>query len=132
MNRNLLVLGVVALLVLGGIAAFLASRNGGSITNIFQKTTNQIIHNSYFTQLIANGVTTEKDLKSIGDIRPFGDGFIGVSKEPLEWEQAQDLAGRTGARILATEAGAKQELLAWLAKTFGFHLSAPVWLSENV
>jgi hypothetical protein len=131
LNRNMLVLGVTVLLLLGGLAVFLASRNGGSVFNIFQNTTNQIMHNSYFTQLIASGVTTEKDLKALAEIRPYGDGFIGVSKEPLAWEQAQGLAGRTGARILAVEAGSKQELLAWLGTTFREHLSAPVWLSEN-
>ncbi|MEI6535821.1 MAG: hypothetical protein WCN98_10810, partial [Verrucomicrobiaceae bacterium] len=134
MNRNLLVLGVITLLALGGIAAFLASRGGGNIFNTVNNITNQIIHNNYFTQLIASGVTTEKDLQAIAEIRPFGDGFIGISKEALPWEQARDLAKRTGSEILAVEdgpAGSRTQLLAWLGNTFGSHLSSTVWVSER-
>ena len=134
LNRNLLVLGVVTLVVLGGVAAFLASKNGGNIFNTFQNITNQIIHNSYFTQLIASGATTEKDLEDIAEIRPYGDGFIGISKEAFDWEQAQDLAKRTGAQVLAVDAagiGSKPELLTWLGTTFSNHLSAPTWVRDR-
>ena len=134
LNRNMLVLGVTVLLLLGGLAAFLASRNGGSVFNIFQNTTNQIIHNSYFTQLIASGVTTEKDLKAIGDIRPYGDGFIGISKEPLAWEQARDLARRTGAEVLPIEddaAGTKLQLTDWLNIAFAQQLDSTVWVRQD-
>ncbi|MCC6884792.1 MAG: hypothetical protein IT576_21730 [Verrucomicrobiales bacterium] len=134
LNRNLLVLGVVTLLILGGVAAFLASKNGGNIFNTFQNITNQIIHNSYFTQLIADGVTTEKDLEAIAEIRPYGDGFIGVSKDAFNWGQAQDLANRTGAQILAVDEAArdtKPELLTWLSTTFSNHLSAPTWVWDQ-
>jgi len=134
MNRNLRVLGVVALLVLGGIAAFLASRNGGNIFNVFQNVTNQIINNSYFTQLIADGVTTKEDLQAIAEIRPYGEGFIGVSKAALDWERAQDLAKRTGSRILRVDrAGieSREELVTWLETTFDSHLSSPVWALDQ-
>jgi hypothetical protein len=134
MNRNLLVLGLVALLVLGGIAAFLASRNGGSITNIFQNTTNNIIHNNYFTQLIASGATTMEDLRSIEEIRPYGDGFIGVSKAQLNWSQAGDLAKRTGSEVLAVEdsaAGTKQQLIEWLKTTFAAQFQPTLWVRQD-
>ena len=131
LNRNLLVLGVAALLTLGGVAVFLASKNGGTTVNTFQNITNEIIHNSYFTQLIADAVTTEKDLEAIAEIRPYEGGFIGVSKEALSWEQAQNLAKRTGAEILAVDdaaLGSKQELVTWLATTFMSHLSSSIWV----
>ena len=134
LNRNMLVLGVVALLALGGLATFLASRNGGSVFNIFQNTTNQIIRNSYFTQLIASGETTEKDLKMLAEIRPFGDGYIGISKEALTWPQAQELAARTTSSVLDFESGDKvrrRELVDWLTTTYPNHLSPPVWVEEN-
>lgn len=131
MSRNLLVLGVVTLVVLGGVGVFLASKNGGNAFNLFQNITQQIINNSYFTQLIADGVTTKQDLEAIAEIRPYGDGFIGVSKEALDWEAARALAGRTGARVLSTESGgiaSNEDLLDWLGATFGAHLDAPTWL----
>lgn len=133
LNRNLLVLGVVTLVILGGVAAFLASKNGGNIYHTFQNITNQIIHNSYFTQLIASGATTEKDLEAIAEIRPYGEGFIGVSKEAFDWEQAQDLAKRTGAQVLAVEDSvvSSKELLAWLKPTFSSNLHTPVWVREG-
>lgn len=132
-NRNLLILGSVALLVLGGLGFFLASR-GGSIFNSEQKITNQIIHNSYFTRLIASGATTEKDLQTLAMIRPYGSGFIGVSKEALPWLLAQDYAKRTGAEILAMEdssAGSKQQLIDWLPTALPTQLTTPVWVREN-
>ena len=134
LNRNLLVLGVVTLVILGGVAVFLASKNGGNIFNIFQNVTNQIIHNSYFTQLIADGVTTEKDLEAIAEIRPYGGGFIGTSKEALSWNQAQELSKRTGASVLSIEdsgAGSKQELVDWLNNTLESQMGTTLWVQED-
>ena len=133
MNRNLLVLGVVALLVLGGIAAFLASRNGGSITNIFQNTTNNIIHNNYFTQLIASGATTLEELQAIAEIRPYGSRFIGITRDAMSWSQVQDVARRTGAQVMTLDGGdARTKLLAWVDESYSTHLSTTaVWVREN-
>ncbi len=134
MTRNLFVLGILALLAIGGVALFLASKSGGNVFNSFQNITNQIINNSYFTQLIADGVTTKEDLQEIAEIRPYGDGFIGVSKAALDWDQAQDLAKRTGAEVLAAEdsaAAPRQKLLAWLVDIFSSHLLSPVWIREH-
>ncbi len=134
LNRNLLVLGVVTLVMLGVVAVFLASKNGGNIFNTFQNISNQILHNSYFTQLITNGVTTEKDLEALAEIRPYGDGFIGVSKDPLAWDQAQELARRTGAQILAVDDAtidSREQLLTWLRATFESHLSSTVWVHDQ-
>jgi hypothetical protein len=134
LNRNMLVLGVTALLLLGGLAAFLASRNAGNIFNIFQNTTNNIIHNNYFTQLIANGTTTMEDLKSIEEIRPYGDGFIGISKAQLNWSQAGDLAKRTGSEVLAVEDSPtvkKQQLIEWLKTTFAAQFQPTLWVRQD-
>jgi len=133
MNRNMLVLGLVALLAIGGVAVFLASKNGVNIFNSFQNTTQQIINNSYFTQLIADGATTKEDLEAIAEIRPYGDRFIGVSKEAFNWEQAQDLAMRTGSNILSLEESTNvpgEKLMTWITNTFGSHLSSPVWIRK--
>ena len=134
LNRNILILGTLALLVLGGLAIFLASRNGGNIFNTKQNITNQIIHNSYFTQLIAAGATTEKDLKSIAEIIPHGDGFIGISKEAMTWEQAQSFAKRTGAAVLGVDAGGpdlSRKLSDWLAVSFASHFPSTIWSRQH-
>lgn len=134
MNRNMLVLGIVALLAIGGVAIFLASKNGGNIFNTFQNITNEIVNNSYFTQLIADGVTTKKDLETIAEIRPYGDGFIGISKEPLAWGNALDLAKKTGSAVLEIEdggAGTRQQLTEWLNTTFASHLDSTLWVRQD-
>ena len=100
---------------------FLASKNGGNIFNTFQNTTNQIINNSYFTQLIADGVTTKEDLAEIAEIRPYGDGFLGVSKGAMDWDGSLDFAHRTGSKILPIGHSAREsreDQLRWLSKTF--------------
>ena len=99
-NRNLLILGVIALLVLGGIGIFLASQKSGDTNTTVQNIRNEIINNSYFTQLIASGVTTRENLDAVGNIRPYGNGFIGVSVEAMTWEEAEAFASRCGAAVL--------------------------------
>jgi len=134
MNRNFLVLGVVALLAIGGVAIFLASKSGGNVFNLFQNTTNQIINNSYFTQLIADGKTTKEDLEAIAEIRPYGDGFIGVSKEALTWEQSQGLARRTGSEVLSVEDSptrTQQQLIDWLKTTFSSQFGPMLWVQDG-
>ncbi len=94
MNRNLLVLGSVALLILGGFAFFVASRKSGD-THV----TKQIINNTYFQQLIASGATTREDLEALEIIRPYGDGLIGISRENFDWPGAVGFAGRAGGNL---------------------------------
>ncbi len=132
-NRNILILGSVILLVLGGLAFFLVSR-GGNIFNSEQRITKQIINNSYFQNLIASGGTTKRDLEAFAMIRPYQDGFIGVSNEAISWEQAAELAGKTGSQVLSLDEVAgesRQQVLAWLESTFRSHLSPPVWVCER-
>ena len=134
MNRNLLILGSITLLTMGGVAVFLASRKGGDTFNTKQNITNEIIHNNYFTQLIASGVTTEKDLDAVTDIRPYGDGFIGMSKESMVWERAQALAKRTGSGIMSVEhweGGSRQQSLEWLSSVDKTKLSPTLWIQEQ-
>lgn len=133
MNRNLLILGSAALLVLGGLGFFLASRDW-NIFNTEQRITKEIIHNTYFQNLIASGMTAQKDLEAMAVIRPHGDGFIGVSKEALSWEQAVELAGKSGSQVLSVDEVAdesREQVLAWLESTFRSHLSSSIWVSEH-
>jgi hypothetical protein len=131
-NRNLLILGSTALLVLGALGFFLASlKHGDARTNI-SNFNNEIINNSYFQQLIASGETTERDLDAVTDIRPLEDGFVGVSKESRAWESAQALAKLVGAEVLEIGNGIKQEeTTRWLASTFANVYESPAWVQED-
>ncbi|MBE2282863.1 MAG: hypothetical protein IAE77_05320 [Prosthecobacter sp.] len=101
MQRNLRWLGIAALLVLGGVGAFLALRGG----NVFNTTQNvrQIINNQFFQNLITTGKATRQALEEMAAIQADGEDFVGVSREKLTWTQAQDLARRAGAEVLPIE-----------------------------
>jgi hypothetical protein len=131
-NRNILILGSVILLVLGGLAFFLVSR-GGNIFNSEQKITKQIINNSYFQNLVASGATTKSDLEAISIIRPYQDGFLGISKENFNWEGAQTLAERTGARIpgVDDDTATRRALLDAILFSFPDHATVPLWASSE-
>jgi len=130
-NRNLLVLGIVTLLVLGGIGFYLASQKSGDTYNTTQNIRNEILNNTYFTQLIAAGITTMEDLKAILNIRPYADGFIGISSEVLLWDQAKELSSRTGSGILAANHEQDRELVSWLTATFTRETESPLWMSKD-
>ena len=127
LNRNLLILGAVVLLVLGGIGFFLASQKSGDTNTTTQNIHNEIINNSYFQNLIATGVTTKEDLEAIGDIRPYGDGFIGISAASLGWEEAKVMAVRTGSVVVETSFD--NGLEPWLIKTFAMTSPSLSWVS---
>jgi hypothetical protein len=125
-----LVFGLIALCTLAGLAFFLAQRKTGDTVTSETTITNSITHNNYFTQLIASGVTTAADLESIGDIRPFGSGFIGISRAPLLWTDAVALAARTGSEILPLDplsGESRKQLLSSLSA----HITLGLWVKEN-
>ena len=134
LNTTMLGLGTLAMLVIGALALFLANRKTGDTTTIDTTITNSETYNSYFTQLISIGLTTAKDLESVSDIRPYGKGFIGISREGLSWTKAQDLAQRTGAEILSVDVdgnGSRQQLLTWLTTTYATTPASSVWVREQ-
>ena len=134
LNTTILVLGCTALLVLGAVAFFLANRKTGDVYNTEQTITTSETHNTYFTQIIAAGLASASDLASIADIRPYADHFIGITKAPLSWERAQDLARQAGAEILPIgdkADGTQAQLLAWLVTSYSSELSTSVWVSQG-
>ncbi len=134
LNRKLLLLGAAALLVLGGIGAVLISRRSGNVHHTTQNITNEIIRNKFFTDLIASGATTEKELEAISEIRPHGEGFIGISKEKVTWEEARELAWNTGSEILPfedREGRTRSELARFLAETFPGLLGETSWIQDR-
>lgn len=134
MNRNLLILGSAALLVLGGLAFFIASRKGGDTYNAKQDISNEIIHNKFFTDLIASGATTAKDLETVMEIKSFGDGFIGISRDKVTWEEARELALNTGSDVLGMDDGDGRPLLEIagdLTAAFSHKLGETVWVRQG-
>lgn len=99
-HRNLLVPGIAALAVLGGIGFVLASRKSGDSHVTKNDIRNDIINNSYFAQLIASGATTRKDLERLAVIAAYRDGFIGISKEAVAWSEATKFAVGTASSVL--------------------------------
>ena len=125
-SRNLLILGSVALLALGGIGFYLASQKSGDATTVNQNIRNEIINNTYFQNLIATGITTKQDLEAIESIRPYQNGFIGISAAKLGWQEASIMATRTGGVVL--DAGSDAELSSWLVKTFATSSTSLAWI----
>ena len=102
LRRNLLILGAATILTLGGIAAILATRTEKDV-RVTTATTNDFIHNRFFTDLVATGKTTANDLRSVGSVIPCGTGFVGVSKEKVTWARAEELARKVGGEILLVD-----------------------------
>ena len=134
LNRNLLVLGIAVLVLLGGLGIYLALTTKGDTYQTREERISEIIRNQYFTDLIASGKTTRKELLGLWDIRPYGLGFVGVSNETRTWEQAAELAGRTGSTILMVDpadAVARPLMLNWLAEVTTDLDGATLWLLDN-
>lgn len=117
MNRNFLILGAAALLMLGGIGFFLASRSQGNTMLTREGRIREMIRNRYFSDLIAAGKADKKALLALWDIRPFGTGFIGITGKTAAWEQAPALAREVGAGVLRLDppdTAARTALMDWL------------------
>jgi len=134
MNHTTRVLGLLALLVIGGAAIFLASRPGGDTHIKNRKIREEIIHNEFFTRLIASGATTLEDLRSVESFAAYGDGYVGLSEEAWTWDEAESLAQRTGGTILdlaRTPHEGRKEMGTWLAKTFPDATGRAVWVEDQ-
>ena len=117
MNRNLRILGVSVLMLLGGLGIYMALKPGGDVHNTRQQILREVIRNQYFTDLIASGATTEKELLGLWDIRAYGIGFVGLTEEQCAWDKAPELAKRMGASVLnldPPDAASRTPLLYWL------------------
>lgn len=100
LNNTMLILGLLAMILIGGLALYLANRKTGDVSTVTQNITTSLTHNTFFSQLIATGITTDAAMAEICTIRPYGDGFIGLSRELLSANGASGLAAKTGASIL--------------------------------
>lgn len=134
MNRNVRLLGVLALLIIGGLVIWLASRPGGNVFNTNQTIRQEIIENEFFTRLIASGVTTKAQLEKAKGITAYGNGFIGLSEEVWTWNEAQTLARRSGAQVLDLALIPKEgrkELGGWLGENFPSSIGSVAWVTDN-
>ncbi|MBC8001567.1 MAG: hypothetical protein H7X97_03170 [Opitutaceae bacterium] len=134
MNRNLLILGSVTLLVLGGLATFIASRKEGNVHNTRQVIRNEITNNSFFKSLITSGTTTARDLESVTGIREDGSGFIGVSKDKMTWDQSLEFAKKVGGEILdpgLPDSMWRVQRTDLVTEAFPELLGSTVWVAEK-
>lgn len=134
LNFTTLLLGMMALLTLGALAFFLAQRRTGDVTTVESSTTNTQVSNSYFQQLMANGVATAGDLEALADLGADGDRFIAVSRRALPFAAAEALAGRVGAEVLSVEPsdeGSRRLLAGWMGGALDPAGSPEVWVRAN-
>lgn len=134
LNNTMLILGLLAIGVIGGLAIYLAHRKTGDTYQTQTSISTSVTNNTFFTQIIAAGLATSADLAAIADIRPRGDILVGISKEPLAWNEARDLAAKIGAAILPlgnTSGETDEPLATWLRENFASHLTSPVWVSSG-
>ena len=99
-----------------------------------EKVVNEVVRNQYFQDLITSGATTEKDLDAVAAVQPYGEEFVGSSREGLTWKEAQDLAKRTGAEILAIEGTRERparQFAEWLASVFPALHGSTVWVTTE-
>ncbi len=118
MKRNLVVLGVAVLALLGGTGIYLALTTKGDTYLTREERIREIIRNQYFTDLIASGKTTKKELLTLWDIRPYGVDFVGLTGKAGGWDESATLAAGVGATVLKLDppdASARTVLLEWLA-----------------
>lgn len=129
-----LISGSVVIMVLGGLALFNASCRDGGTHTAEHDVDNEVMSNPYFQQLIASGVTTDGNLKECAHIRPYGNDFIGVSLAPLTWDQANELAHRTGSLVLSADQKSIKkngDLAEWVLQAFPQEAVKPLWLAKG-
>jgi hypothetical protein len=124
LGSTMLVLGLLAIAILGGLAFFLANR-GGSPNHGNQT----LVENTNIHRDVPPGLTAD-DLKEVGDIWFGPHGFIGVSMQAIDWEQAAALAKRTGAEILSVDESdpAWSSRHGWLRDHFAVPLAMQTWV----
>ena len=72
-------------------------------------------------------------MEAIEDIKPFQNGFIGITKDLLTWKDAQALAERCGAEIPDVDETDPfwQTLLDELKRAFPNHADTTLWVRQS-
>jgi hypothetical protein len=129
LNNTVLILGLLAIFLIGGLAFYLANRKTGDVSTVTHNITTSMTHNTFFSQLIATGITTDAAMAEIAAIRPHGDGFIGLSRDPLSASGASGIAERTGATILEIPSqpdGGMPPLVTWIRQNLAGGVTARI------
>ena len=124
LSNTMLILGLLAIAITGGLAFYLANRKPTET-----HTSQELVENTTIHRDIPPGMTA-KDLDGVGDIRSHAGGFIGISMEAVDSVQADELAKRTGAEVLAVDPSdpAWPALHDWLRGHFQAPLTMQAWV----
>ncbi len=128
------ILGAVSLLVLSGLVIYLVRDKKESSYIERQRIHNKIAHSDYFTGLVAGGTVDPQAMEAVEGLRPYGSGFIGLSKEKLAWAEALGLAERTGGEILDIQLTAQErrkDLTGLLTESYPEQHGETVWVRDN-
>lgn len=134
MNRTMRILGVLALLVVGGLAIFLSTRKSGDTYHITRKIRDEIIQNEFFTRLIASGATTREELEKVQAFVPYGAGYLGLSEAGWSWNEAGLLARRVSADVADVALlphDSRKAFGTLLAGQFPAALGEAAWVRDN-
>ena len=132
LGTTLLILGLLAIAITGGLAFYLANRKPVEIQRNEQTITTHETHNTHTTRIVIPGIAAS-DLDAIEDIKPFQDGFLGVTKETFTWSDAQELAERCGAEILSADDAAPfwQSLRDALKSSLPAQADTTLWVRDQ-
>ena len=134
LHRNLLLFGSAALITLGALGFFLASKRPGNTHLNETKTSHRVLQNEYFRRLVAEGRVTEDDLAGITGPLPLDDGFTAVTTEKMTWQMAGQLASRLNARILPIDSVSgrdAQDIGSFLEQSFPNFKGSTLWISAR-
>jgi hypothetical protein len=134
LNRNVRILGSAAILILGGLGAWLVLRPARTVVTVAETSLLQTLRNEYFTKLVASGAAEAEALRRLAAVLPYGKGYIGVTSERMDLPEARVLAERMGADVLDVAAVAlerKSELCGWMAASFPERHGTSSWVFDD-
>lgn len=134
LNRNVRILGSTAILILGGLGAWLALRPARNAVTVGETSVRQTLRNEYFTKLVASGAAEAEALGKLAVILPYGKGYVGVTSERMGFPEARALAKRMGSEVLdvaITAVERKSELCGWLAASFPGRHGTSSWVLDD-
>lgn len=133
LGTTMLILGLLAIAILGGLAFYMANRKPAETHTSSENVTTRETHNTYHNRIVAPGTASAADMEAIEDIKPFQNGYLGITKDTLTWNDAQSLAERCGAEIPNVDETDPfwLTLLDELKHAFPNHADTSLWVRQS-